>query len=85
MAMLSTSCAPLLGICAAFLVGCAAMENVAEPAVTGDPPSTNAATTARQKDVPFCPGGDRAKACVFGQNCRITEQGCQVCQCHTLE
>ena len=70
---------------AALAGGCAAMENVAEPAVTGDPPSTNAATTSRQKDVPFCPGGDRGKACVFGQNCRITEQGCQVCQCHTMQ
>ncbi|HEU4577796.1 MAG TPA: hypothetical protein VFS67_06055 [Polyangiaceae bacterium] len=78
-------CTALASACALLLVGCAALENVGEPPVTGDPPSTNAATTARQKDVPFCPGGDRAKACVFGQNCRITDQGCQVCQCHTME
>jgi hypothetical protein len=84
MAKPSISCKVLFTVCALFFAGCAAMENVGEPPVTGDPPSTNAATTSR-KDVPFCPGGDRAKACVFGQNCRITEQGCQVCQCHTMQ
>jgi len=81
---LALSAALAAGCAALFFTGCAALENVGEPPVTGDPPSTNAATTSR-KDVPFCPGGDRAKACVFGQNCRITEQGCQVCQCHTME
>lgn len=67
------------------LLGCPAMENVSEPAVPGDKPNVNAATSARLKDVPYCPGGDRAKACIFGQNCRVTEQGCQVCQCHTMQ
>jgi hypothetical protein len=85
MATRSTAFTALWTACALFFAGCAAMENVTEPPVTGDPPSTNAATTSRAKDVPFCPGGNRAKGCVFGQNCRITEQGCQVCQCHTMQ
>ena len=51
----------------------------------GDDPSVNQMTAARQKNLPYCPGGDRAKACVLGQNCRVTEQGCQVCQCNSPE
>jgi hypothetical protein len=55
------------------------------PNVAGDPPNVNQATASQQKDVPFCPGGDRAKACLLGKSCRVTEKGCQVCQCQTPE
>jgi hypothetical protein len=55
-----------------------------EPA-TGDDPNINQMTSVRQKDLPYCAGGHRNKACVLGENCRVTEKGCQVCQCQTLE
>jgi len=50
------------------------------PNVAGDPPSVNKATASPLKDVPLCPGGDRAQACLLGKSCRITDKGCQVCQ-----
>jgi len=55
-----------------------------DPSTTGDSPSTTRGTTGHVKDVPYCPGGNRARACVLGANCRISEQGCQVCQCLEL-
>ena len=66
-------------------LGCSTPLLSSSPATTGDDPSVNQMTAARQKNLPYCPGGDRAKACVFGENCRVTEQGCQVCQCNTME
>jgi hypothetical protein len=61
--------------------GCNPRLFAADPKTTGDTPSTNASTTSAVEGVPYCPGGDRASACVFGANCRVTEAGCQVCQC----
>jgi hypothetical protein len=70
----------------ATALGCSTpLLSSSSPATTGDDPSVNQMTSARQKNLPYCPGGDRGKACVFGQNCRVTEQGCQVCQCNTME
>lgn len=63
-------------------LGCSSLGG--NPAVAGDDPSINQATIARRKNLPYCPGGDRAKACLLRENCRVTEQGCQVCQCQTL-
>jgi len=73
-----------LWLAGATALGCGPLLS-SSPAVTGDDPSVNQMTSARQKNVPYCPGGDRAKACVLGENCRVTEQGCQVCQCQALE
>jgi hypothetical protein len=74
------------GFTAALVAGALSCASLAgSPAVAGDDASVNQMTVARQKNLPYCPGGDRAKACVLGQNCRVTEQGCQVCQCQTLE
>ncbi|MEO8181075.1 MAG: hypothetical protein ABI895_19740 [Deltaproteobacteria bacterium] len=65
-------------------LGCAELTGTTGT-VTGDDPNVNQVTAARQKNLPYCAGGNRARSCVFGQNCRVTEQGCQVCQCQTLE
>jgi len=61
---------------------CDPLLSTREPAVAGDNPSVNRATAARQ-DVPYCRGGDRDQGCVLGTNCRVTQDGCQVCQCNT--
>jgi hypothetical protein len=61
--------------------GCSPRLFASDPATTGDKPNVNQATTTRRDDVPYCPGGNRAAACAFGANCRVTEQACQVCQC----
>jgi hypothetical protein len=71
---------PLLAALAG-LPGCSPRFFASDPASTGDAPSTNLSTTTRREDVPYCSGGNRASACAFGANCRVTEQGCQVCQC----
>lgn len=64
------------------VVACGPIQGAAgDPRTTGDSPSVSLATTGRVKGVPDCPGGNRAKACLLGTNCRITEKGCQVCQC----
>lgn len=52
-----------------------------DPSTSGDSPALNRATSRRQPDVPLCPGGSRALLCAFGENCRVTQAGCQVCQC----
>jgi len=67
--------------CAALQWSCEPRMLAADPSTTGDDPSVNLATSSRNKDVPFCPGGDRGMACVLGSDCRVTEKGCQVCQC----
>ena len=67
--------------CAAVQWNCEPRMLAAYPSTTGDDPSVNLATSKRNENVPFCPGGDRATACVLGSDCRVTEQGCQVCQC----
>lgn len=72
---------PLILLAAsALLSACSPRIFAGDPSTTGDPPSTNSATTAAV-NVPFCPGGSRAKGCLFGENCRVTEKDCQVCQC----
>jgi hypothetical protein len=53
----------------------------AEPQTAGDNPSLNSATAEQVEGVPYCSGGARAQHCVLGKNCRVTEAGCQVCQC----
>lgn len=71
-----------LGCALACLVaGCEPHVFAANPATTGDDPSMNPATSKPIENVPFCAGGQRGTACVFGANCRVTEAGCQVCQC----
>jgi hypothetical protein len=67
--------------CAAVQWNCEPRMLAADPSTTGDDPSVNLATSTRTKNVPFCPGGDRATGCLLGSDCRVTEQGCQVCQC----
>ncbi|HTV22547.1 MAG TPA: hypothetical protein VMG12_27855 [Polyangiaceae bacterium] len=52
-----------------------------DPFTTGDAPSVNRATSSRIENVPYCQGGQRDTDCLFGANCRVTEAGCQVCQC----
>jgi hypothetical protein len=74
------------GFAGALLLGAFSCASLAgSPAVAGDDASVNQMTVARQKNLPYCSGGNRAKACVLGENCRVTEQGCQVCQCKTFE
>lgn len=64
-----------------LLAGCSPRLIAADAADAGDDPRVNQVTSAPSEDVPFCPGGDRGKHCVLGANCRVTERGCQVCQC----
>lgn len=52
-----------------------------DPKASGDDGRVNTSTTQPVEGVPYCAGGARATACIFGANCRVTEQGCQVCQC----
>lgn len=66
--VLSLSCDPVL--------------SARHPARAGDDPSVNHHTTARVKDVPYCPGGQRDQACLLDRHCRVTQQGCQVCECN---
>jgi hypothetical protein len=70
-----------LGLWLLLLAACSPRVFASDPSTTGDDPSTNLSTTTRRSDVPYCSGGNRASACAFGANCRVTEQGCQVCQC----
>jgi hypothetical protein len=77
----SVACARL-GLVAAFgLLACSPRVFAGDPSTTGDDPSLNRATSSRVKNVPYCPGGQRDSDCLFGANCRVTQQGCQVCQC----
>jgi len=72
---------PLFLLVASALLGaCSPRIWAGDPTTTGDPPTTTRATTAAV-NVPFCDGGSRAKGCLFGENCRVTEKDCQVCQC----
>lgn len=67
------------------LLGCSPLLLSADPQTSGDSPSANRATTQEIEGVPFCSGGDRAAHCFLGKNCRVTEAGCQVCQCASPE
>jgi hypothetical protein len=77
----TASAAGLVWLSSLLLSGCSPWVFAADPATTGDDPRTTLGTTSRRPDVPYCSGGNRASACAFGANCRVTEQGCQVCQC----
>ena len=63
------------------LLSCSPRMLAGDPATTGDDPSLNRTTSAPVEGVPYCEGGDRARICALGANCRVTETGCQVCQC----
>jgi hypothetical protein len=67
----------------AFVAGCSPRAYAGNPSVSGDSPSLNRATSAPLENVPYCPGGQRDTHCLFGANCRVTDAGCQVCQCLT--
>lgn len=71
----------LAGVLASGLSGCSPRVFSGDPATTGDSPSLNRATSAPIEGVPYCSGGNRASDCLFGANCRVTNAGCQVCQC----
>jgi len=71
-------------VSALALLGCEHLVGGAPPA-TANNPIRNAATSRRMNDVPPCPGGDRAQACVLGEVCQVTDQGCQVCQCRAVK
>jgi hypothetical protein len=60
---------------------CSLRDLAGNPSTTGDGPGVNKATSTPVENVPYCPGGARASACLLGANCRVTEAGCQVCQC----
>lgn len=62
-------------------LGCDLRPFAGDPKTSGDDPRVNTATSAPAANVPYCPGGNRASTCVFGANCRVTEDNCQVCQC----
>jgi len=70
----------LLGV-VSFGTACYPRAYAGDPSTTGDTPQLNRATSAPVKDVPYCSGGQRDSTCVFGANCRVTNEGCQVCQC----
>jgi hypothetical protein len=64
-----------------LVLGCDLRPFAGDPKTSGDDPRVNTATSAPAANVPYCPGGNRASTCVFGANCRVTEDNCQVCQC----
>lgn len=78
--------ARLVVVCgiSAGLFSCSSLLLSADPQTTGDAPSTNRSTSKRVEGVPYCSAGNRAEHCVLGENCRVTEAGCQVCQCASL-
>jgi hypothetical protein len=63
------------------LFACYARIFASDPKTTGDDPSVNRATSAPLDGVPYCAVGNRASTCLLGANCRVTEEGCQACQC----
>jgi len=71
----------VLGWLCLVALGCSPRVLAADPATTGDDPSLTRQTSAPVEGVPFCEGGDRGRMCALGANCRVTEKGCQVCQC----
>lgn len=72
-------------VCIASIAGsciaCSPRVFAGDPSTTGDNPSLNRSTSSRVKNVPYCSGGQRDTDCLFGANCRVTNEGCQVCQC----
>ena len=78
---LGSAWAALVMVVCAVAAGCSPRIFAADAATSGDSPSVNQATSAPVENVPFCPGGNRGAGCLLGANCRVTEAGCQVCQC----
>jgi hypothetical protein len=75
-----------LGVLAlGVLAACDSMMNSPDPYAPTGGPAAAQGRTSRMDDVPYCPGGKRDKGCLFGTNCRVTSQGCQVCQCEGLD
>ena len=67
--------------------GDAARQKLSEvvPQFLAGTPAAAQNSTSRMQNVPYCPGGRRDKGCLFGTDCRITSEGCQVCQCEGLD
>ena len=72
---------PTFALLLSLTLGCDLRPFAGDPKTSGDDPRINTATSAPAPNVPYCPGGNRASTCVFGANCRVTEDNCQVCQC----
>jgi hypothetical protein len=70
-----------IGIACSVNLACSPRVFAGDPSTTGDSPSLNRSTSSRVENVPYCSGGQRDTDCLFGANCRITNEGCQVCQC----
>lgn len=77
----STAGLRLALLCALAPLACSPRVFAGDPSTTGDSPGLNRSTSSRVENVPYCPGGQRDSDCLFGANCRVTQQGCQVCQC----
>jgi hypothetical protein len=73
----------LMALAAYAVTGCQPRVWAADPQTAGDTPTVTKATTKPVEGVAYCEGGNRAPSCVLGANCRITEAGCQVCECLT--
>jgi hypothetical protein len=67
------------------LSGCSPRMFASDPKTSSDGPGTNLSTTKPVDGVPYCEGGNRASTCLLGANCRVTESGCQVCQCLSVQ
>jgi hypothetical protein len=77
----SSTWMPIALLLAIAPLACSPRVFAGDPSTTGDNPGLNRSTSSRVKNVPYCPGGQRDSDCLFGANCRVTQQGCQVCQC----
>ena len=72
---------PIITLALLLTLACDIRSYAGDPKTSGDDPRVNTATSAPAANVPYCPGGNRASTCLFGANCRVTEDNCQVCQC----
>jgi hypothetical protein len=72
-----------VGLVVFVLAGCQPRVWASDPKTTGEGPGVTKATTQPISGVAYCEGGNRALACALGANCRVTEAGCQVCECLT--
>ncbi len=69
----------------ALVWGCEPMTNLPSSYAPTGGPAAAQGSTSRIENVPYCPGGERDKRCLFGTDCRVTAKGCQVCQCEGLD
>lgn len=65
--------------------GCDTTMNQPDPYTPTGGPAVGQRSTSRMENLPYCPGGRRDKGCLLGTDCRVTPQGCQVCQCEGLD